>query len=206
MMMMMLLWFEMPGKRKRRDGDVAAEHVLDSSTRANGPSDGAADENAVRLLDDAVADHFRTLRSFDPGDVIFALVAPFSSSQRSGSSKPVRIQRLMLAYLQCVNTEAESIRDELILACADLHVKLRRDPSKTQLQNFVSEIVEFYSALRMEIALRITIVEYESLGHPPDELTETLTKWDNANHQEVTNLLAQLHRRVPWCFRAQVFT
>ena len=68
---------------------------------ANGASDGAADENAVILLDDAVADHFRTLRSFDPGDAIFALVAPFSSSQRSGSSKPVRIQRLMLAYLQC---------------------------------------------------------------------------------------------------------
>ena len=101
------------------------------------------------------------------------------------------------------STEAQSIRDELILACADLHVKLRRDPSKTQTQKFVSEIVEFYSALRMKIALRITIVEYESLGHPPDGLTKTLTKWDNANHQEVTNLLAQLHRRVPWCFRAQ---
>ena len=40
-----------------------------------------------------------------------------------------------------------------------------------------------YASVKTKIALRMTKTEYASLGYPPDALTETLTKWSDANHR-----------------------
>ena len=157
-------------------------------------SRGAAHDDAVALLEEVVAHHVSNLRSFCPSDATnMSAVLQSTSldgapcSQRSRSSKVGRINRLMLAYMHASDEETESIRQALTSACIDFHQKLACEVSEHQLQRLPGDLAYIYGLLKWKVALRRTRKEYESLGFPPDEITDMIAEWDDANHRDIAD-------------------